>query len=222
MKKIIIISSVMLILVSCKKEASIENNKPSEKVTSLPISDTILISDTTIFYDCEFDGQRQLQIAGLNNCISMTGGTALPYVYNNYGQYTFDFFTDDSLSALTFRRSNINLLPNDTTYLLKNQRMFYGFAPNIYTFTQTLASNNGVIIERHDAAGTVWSTNLGIASQAGSSFQILKLLNLDKSYSTTGITHGIYLFCKFDCTLYDGSGKTMTITNGKMGIVIWL
>jgi len=223
MKKIIVISLLALFFVSCTKEYSFEGATIKQPIThNLPLSDTTLIGDTTVFYDCEFDGQRELQIAGLNNCVVFTGGTAVPYVYNDYGQYTVDFFGNDSLSTLSFLRSNINLMPTDTSYLLKNQRMYQGFTPNTYAYTLNIAGNNGVIIQRHDAAGTPWATNLGIADQSGSTFQIIKEFNVDNAYNTTGVTHGIYLLCKFNCILYDGTGKTITIKNGRMGIVIWL
>jgi hypothetical protein len=89
MKKKIIFSSVLiLILLSCKKEYSLvkgTTNLNTTILSSLPLADTILISDTTLFYDCEFGGQRQLQIVGLNNCISFSGGNGLPYGDNTNG-----------------------------------------------------------------------------------------------------------------------------------------
>ena len=227
MKKIIFSSVLILIFLSCKKEYSLvkgTSNLNTTILSSLPLADSILISDTTLFYDCEFGGKRQLQIVGLNNCISFSGGNGLPYGDNTkgYGAYDFNFFANDSLSALTFRRGNIILLPTDTSYLLQNQRMFHGFVPGNYSYTQNPVINSGVMIERFDSTGKFWSTRLGTADQSSSSFQILKEFNIDPQYSSTGITHYIYIRCQFNCTLYDGKGNKIEVTNGKLGLSIWL
>jgi hypothetical protein len=74
---------LIFLFTSCKKESSKEQETNLSSGTSLPIKDTALIGDTTIFFDVVIDGQRELQIQPLNNySVYWTG--ILPYVAGTY------------------------------------------------------------------------------------------------------------------------------------------
>lgn len=100
--------------------------------------------------------------------------------------------------------------------------MFNGFQAGSYSYTQDLKNNSGVQIHWIDTTGKTWASEFGSADQSGSAFQIINRVNLDTSYNTTGITHGIYIRCAFNCKLYDNTGKNMELKNGRLGISVWL
>ncbi|HEV8504588.1 MAG TPA: hypothetical protein VGQ53_04280 [Chitinophagaceae bacterium] len=208
-----------LALVSCKKELS-NSEQTKQDSTSLPLADTSRISDTTIFFDVVIDGQRQLQIQPLNNyAVYWTG--VVPYTSGSYGLYEQGIMNNAD-HGIILVNGNILLDPGDTSLLLKNKRMFNGFDPGDYPFTQNPDNSTGVQVHWIDQTGKTWGSDFGLADQSISMFQIINRINLDTSYNATGITHGIYVRCAFNCVLYDNSGNTIELKNGRLGISVWL
>jgi hypothetical protein len=73
-----------------------------------------------------------------------------------------------------------------------------------------------------DSAGVAWSTTIRIADETNGFFQIVKQINRDSDYATTGVSHSMHIVCQFECVLYDGKGDGKKIKNGKMGVTLWL
>jgi hypothetical protein len=215
----ICLSIFFLALISCKKELS-NAEQTKQDNTSLPLADTSRINDTTIFFDVVVDGKRQLQIQPLNNYFVYWAGV-VPYTSGSYGLYE-QGITGEANQGLVLIRGNISLDVNDTSILLKNERMVNGFGAGVYPYTQNPNNSSGVQIHWIDPTGKTWATNLGNASQSGNTFQIMDQVNLDTSYNATGITHGIYIRCAFNCTLYNNTGKSIELKNGRLGISVWL
>jgi hypothetical protein len=219
MRRVVSLAIFHVVLISCHKEsAHLPQTKPDDAI-SLPLADTTRINDTTIFFDVVLGGQRQLQIQPLNN-YSVYWAGSVPYISGSYGLYEQGITGNVNQGLVLF--NGISAGPNDTSLVLKNERMFNGFEPGLYSYTQDPNNNSGVQIHWIDPTGKTWSTNLGVADQSGSAFQIINRVNLDTSYNTTGITHSIYIRCSFNCTLYDNTGKILELKNGRLGISVWL
>ncbi len=76
-------------------------------------------------------------------------------------------------------------------------------------YPYSAAATNGVRIYYKTNSGVIWSTDNGIGDQSGSNFRIT--YTKDGTAGTTTIER---FKAHFDCTLYDGLGGSMTITNG--------
>ena len=100
--------------------------------------------------------------------------------------------------------------------------MFNGFGAGIYPYTQNPTNSTGIQVHWIDPTGKTWGSDFGVADQSGGIFQIINRVNLDTSYNATGITHGIYIRCAFNCRLYDNTGKSIELKNGRLGISVWL
>jgi hypothetical protein len=217
MKPIICSSLVIFFLYSCTK-APVAAIAPVITVpASLPLADTSLIGDTTVFYDAEFNGIRELSILPLGPC-NLWQGKWLTFPFD-FSLHTASYDCNFSIGdTLTSTRLEVKIRVNDfsaadTSFTLRYQKTVTGFSPNSFGYAQDLSNTFSVIVSRYDANKTLWATNLGTAGQTGSSFKITR---------GNGIPNGIYFRCSFNCTLYDGTGKTMTIKNGRMGYLLWL
>jgi hypothetical protein len=206
------------VFISCNKELNTQQIK-ANTTSSLPSADTILINDSTIFFDVVIGGQRQLQIQPLNNYgVYWTG--VVPYTSGSYGLYEQGITNGNY--GMVLIRGNIALEGSDTSVLLKNQRMFGGFQPGSYSYTQNPNNSSGVQLHWTDSTGKTWGTDFGVANQSNRAFHIINRANLNTAYNTIGVTHGIYIRCVFNCILYDNTGKTIELKNGRMGVSVWL
>jgi len=76
------------------------------------------------------------------------------------------------------------------------------------------AERDGVVIQWVDAAGTLWSSDLGAADQTGSSFTVTT--NTKIEYQPGQSVYGQYITRgTFSCTLYDGNGNSIHIRDGR-------
>ena len=218
MKNCLLISFLFL-FISCTKEYSFERTSTgSAKKHVLTLADTTLIGDTTNFYDIELNSARQLHIVNID-CIAIFGASGgAGYIIPN-----FEFFADTSASAtFSFQKGNIKLTSADTSRVLYNQKILMEFSPGYYTYTKDPSNTNGIFLQFMNSVRNKWSTMIGAADQTNSSFQIVSQLNLDRDYHLTGISHFIHLYCKFNCILYDGKGNSVILTNGRLGISLWI
>gem|GEM_PF-2235934 len=220
MKKIVVIIVAIASLAGCIKEYSVAGNSGplNTALTSLPLSDTTLIGDTSIFYDCEFNGSREITIHPLGPCnLFQSKYIGFPYDFTSTTLgYDCIFNTSDTLpgTRLEIKIRSIDFLPGDITRELRRQKTLYGLSPAVtFNYAPNLNAASSVIVSRYDAAGTLWSTNLGTANQTGSCFQLIKSLNLPNS---------AYFRCTFNCTLYNSAGQSILLKNGRMGMSIWL
>ena len=205
-------------LFACKKEHSEDTSGASNSSSSLPLADSALITDTTIFFDIEINGDRELQIQPLNSYGVYWEGN-VPYTSGSFGLF-IQGITNNINRGIEITRGNINLEPGDSTFELKKQRMVAGFDPGPYAYTVDPDSYTGVQIKWQDAGGKIWSTSAGTGDQSNSNFQITD--GIIGYYPPTGMIHGVYIRCTFNCILYDGAGKGIQMTNGKVGISVWL
>src|SRR5258705_3538415 len=150
------------VFISCNKESLSPQTKPNT-IISLPLADTVLIGDTTIFFDVVIGGQRQLQIQPLNDYFVYWTGV-IPYTSSSYGLYE-QGITDKANHGLVLIKRNISLDLSDTSVLLKNKRMFGGFEPAYYSYTQNPNNSSGVQMHWIDSTGKTWGTDFGIADQ---------------------------------------------------------
>jgi hypothetical protein len=76
---------------------------------------------------------------------------------------------------------------------------------------------DGVEIRWTDASGTLWSSALGTADQTGSTFVVTDHTLIQYQI---GQQKGGRYFTKgtFSATLYDGTGRSMNVTDGKFGL----
>lgn len=85
-----------------------------------------------------------------------------------------------------------------------------------YAFRREATSSDqimvdGVIIRYTDIYGKVWSTEYGTADQANSNFVLT-----DVEENTMDDASEMLATAEFNCTLYDGDGNRITVTNGKI------
>jgi len=206
-------------LIACKKEHSQDASGTSNATSSLPLSDTALINDTTIFFDIEIDGLRELQIQPLNNYGVYWEGI-VPYTSGSGFGLFIQGITNNINRGIEITRGNIYVDPGDTTIQLEKLRMVAGFYTGPYAYTMDPDSHTGVQIKWQDARGKTWSTSAGTGDQSNSNFQITD--RVIGYYPPTGIIHGVHIRCTFNCILYDGAGNSIQMTNGKVGISVWL
>ncbi len=202
---------------ACQKEFS-TIGKPAP-TSNLPLADTTLIGDSTNFYDITINGTRQLHIVNYNtDALTGANGDSLNDIIQ-----TYDFYADTSGDAtFEFNKGYIKRVPSDSSFLSLNQKLITEFLPGFYTYTNDFNTVDGIVIRFKDSTGKQWSTLQETADQTNSIFQIVTQLNLDPDYSSTGISHGIHLYCKFNCILYDDEGNSLKVTNGRLGISLWL
>ena len=220
MRQVVCLAVFFVVLISCHKQSVRPPETDQDDAASLPLADTSRISDTTVFFDVVVAGDRQLQIQPLNH-YAVYWADQVPYFSGfSYGLYEQGITGYVNQGLVLFKGISVGL--DDTSLLLKNERMFNGFGPGVYLYTQDPKNNSGVQIHWIDSTGKTWGTDLGVADQSASAFQIINRVNLDPSYFTTGITHFIYVRCAFNCILYDETGKTLELKNGRLGISVWL
>jgi len=215
MKTFIVASLIIFTITGCYKEYSFEGLK----TVVLPdaLADTLYINDTTDFYDIQLDGQRQVHVLGHHNLGAWSGASG-----DSVGSILHYFFYPDALTDFEFYKGTLTRNPSDSTFLLMNERVIRSLLPGTFPYTADPQTLNGVYFNMTDSAGVAWSTTFGIADQTNGYFQIIKQINRDDTYATTGISHAMHIVCRFECVLYDGKGNSKKIKNGKMGVTLWI
>ena len=70
--------------------------------------------------------------------------------------------------------------------------------------------SDGVVLNYIDGSGVQWRTDIGSRDQTGSSFEFTEFLNNDDG-TAPNISRS-----NFTCTLYDGFGNSIKVTNGEL------
>jgi len=216
MKRTLIILLTSVIVFGCSKNYSVERNIPVSSTSSL--SDTTFVTDTTDFYDISINEIRSVHVLG-HKLISFAGSSG----DSTFNILDYSFFSDTSGYAdFEFHKGALKKAPDDSTLLLFNKTKIKNLLPGSYPYTQNPKLDNGIYFILRDSNGVTWNTMLGSGNQAGSSFSIEKQVNLDRNFATTGISHSIHIVCRFNCMLYDGKGHEKQISNGRLGLTLWL
>jgi len=79
------------------------------------------------------------------------------------------------------------------------------------TTTPETVSADGIVVAYTDVDGKVWRTDFGTGQQTNSNFRIT-----DKVENTANGNWKYYVKAEFDCTLYDGEGNEIEVTDGKI------
>lgn len=214
MKRIqILVASLLTVLLisSCKKSSDEANGPKASK--EFYIQAKIDTKDYLVQADkVGLDGYAS-GVAYMSH--SSDGATELVIEQSFISKYTSD------LNKLTI--NVVKVIPQ-RTYDNEAQwlQIMYGlFKTSEYTFGRTPQEEDeekdkyveGVVISYIDADGKFWSTDMGSADQAGSMFKITSVTkNTDPQ--TSPFSKQI-ITAEFSCKLYDKSGNSKVVSNGK-------
>lgn len=95
---------------------------------------------------------------------------------------------------------------------LKNTDFKAFFSPGTYPYSKDAV--DGVSVGWTDKAGNHWRTSSGSANQAGSSFKITSVKDVN---ALNG--YFVAVTAEFNCNLYNETGSKKTLTNGKAVVV---
>jgi len=197
---------------SCHKE----QKKSAEFPGETNLSDTSILSDTSLFYDITIDGQREFQVSLQNGYgIYWDGGAGCPPPLNK--PVKFSSGIAGHVKDFRFTKGPLFYTVADTAFPICKQKKFNFFPPGNYAFTDAVTAD-GVSLRWVDANGTEWSTSYGIADQTGSNFTITESIpGPDPSFY-----EGIALRAVFNCRLYDKNGHSNQLINGRFRLSMWL
>lgn len=202
MKNLLYLLVIATLCASCKKSKD-DDPAPSNNNTS----STSLTVNSTAQVKFNSNGTATQVLAGVLNGQTRSGFNAIPpdsslAVYGSYfetfpgGVTEFEIdlgyikFVGDTLSGTLFK----NFMANGSRAYVNDPE-----------------TAKGVVIYR-SINGVLWATNFGTGIQTGSTFNII-----DKQVTYDASTYVTY--CKtlitFNCTLYDGNGNSITLTNGE-------
>ena len=118
--------------------------------------------------------------------------------------YSCDYYNDaTSQSIFSIQKGTLSFLGN-----IADSATFTAFFPKTsYNYSTNAA--NGIDISWWDAGNVQWSTGFGAATQTGSTFTVTEMI----SKKVLGY-QDVKIKGTFNCTLYDGSGNSKTVTNG--------
>jgi hypothetical protein len=213
--------------------------------------DTV-ISDSTNFIDVTLDGKRTLGIndpalspPAWGNIWSPNDPDTSIFMYNRVGT-SFAKNTPNSLPQFSFSLGTVypfskppgqppaNIIEvsvadsffsprnvNYSQYAGDTSFSEVGDSTIVFwrTLTRTLLSP-GVTISWVDSTGTVWETLYGAADQTGSYFTITAFQL--RNAALPGYANIVTLTAGFACTLYDGKGHFMRLTQGRLRQTMWL
>lgn len=216
MKYTLVVLLAIVTVLSCSKNSPVAGN--SSTISSSSLSDTAFVNDSTDFYDITVDEMRTVHVLG-HKLISFTGSSG-DFASN---MIDYSFFSDTSSYAdFEFHKGVLKKTVSDSTLLLFNKKQMINLLPGLYIYTKDPILENGIYLVLRDPNGVTWNTMLGSGDQSGSSFRIEKQLNLDSNFTATGISHSMHIICNFECTVYDGKGHQKKISNGRLGLSLWL
>jgi len=159
--------------------------------------------------------------------IAFTEGTnAMEAIYSNnalggFNSANGNFYNLAKESGLVYKGSNgngypkfsitIGAIPTFPSYPMENSNPTFKalFSVKSYPYDATLI--NGIKTTYTDANGKLWSSALGTADQTGSTFVVTKVV--DGTDPITAV-YEVAIQASFNCTLYDGLGGSLVLTNG--------
>ncbi len=231
-------------LLSCRKSSPVLSG-------NILNADTV-ITDTTIFIDVTLDGKRTLGILdpALNppawgNIWSPIDPDTSIFIYDRAGT-SFAKNTPNSLPQFSFSLGNVNLFSKPPgqppAYIIEVSVADSFFSPRNVDYSQYAGDTSfsvvgdsitvfarrlsrkllspGVNISWVDSTGTVWETLYGAADQTGSYFTIMAFRL--RNAALPGYANIVTLTASFACTLYDGKGHSIRLTQGRLRQTMWL
>ncbi len=201
---VMVFLSVAIITSGCKKDEAAPNSPGTTPITQTT-NDTLIVGQ----FDGNLDG---VEIRSVWYAPPTTGSTAagvttnrLKTVHTSNPDTTIHEFT----STIFFRtlKESLNVIHKakvagvepDTT------EFFNMFPSGSYEYSSS--PFYGVEIVLHDTNNVNWSTAYGIADQTNSSYTRTTLF-------TDSSGKDVFFSAKFNCTLYNKTGQSKTITNG--------
>jgi len=158
-------------------------------------------------YFAKINGTSFSKVIGatVGGAYSTSSQTAIPPDSSNaaYGSVLMDASLTNEYFDVT--RNGHHFLGSSA----ENSEFLDFFSAGNYSYTTEEV--NGVSISwRDETTGTIWTTYNGSSDQTGSEFVIeqVKVLSTQFEYTIKVLAH-------FNCKLYDGSGNSKTVTEGK-------
>jgi hypothetical protein len=197
-----LIAAFVLVAGGCSKD----DNDSATNSTGGTGASTINI-DSPWQYSAKIDGTSYSKIIGttVGGAYSTSSQTAIPPDSSNaaYGSTLMDASLTDLYFDMT--RNGHHFLGSSA----ENTEFLDFFTAGNYNYTTE--EINGVSISwRDETTGTIWTTYNGSADQTGSAFVIEQVKVLSSQFEYT-----IKVLAHFNCKLYDGSGNSKTVTEGK-------
>lgn len=130
---------------------------------------------------------------------------------NGIVKTTYSAAVDDStISGIEIDKGTLQL-PEDSFSTCSEMQQFMLNGFNIYSDSAV----NGIQVTYTDKGGNKWSTSLGSRKQLNGSFVILDSKMEDLSIAKGGLSVCcLKSLIKFNCTLYDKSGRSIELTDG--------
>ena len=193
---VLLLISVTVMFFSCKKE------EPNDPDPTEPFHIQFEVNGTTIRYEDEVDnygngpGRRTLNEAD-NTCRS-------EYTLFSRNQSDPDYIKSSIVIELVKKFSQTPSY-NDIFNIWGTGTYEYG----MWSEDSIAGSTEGVVFTYTDETGKVWSSGLLFGEQNGAEFQITEHRAVSDELFNA-ISKG-----SFSCEFHDGSGNSLTITNGE-------
>lgn len=220
MKKLpLILLAGMLVFTSCKKDK--EEETPTPTTPTAPTAPPV--TSNPYYFTAKFNGSKKEAGAVTNvfNFNAYTNGSGQG-TSSGSGNYVTELYTlfltmkDAIYSSTTSPRFEVGFIDaslveptSDGEYEAMISTGSYGYGKE-----DGLSTVEGVYVKYYDhTTNKVWSTNLGTGDQTGSTFNVTNYVdnpNYNNDYILKVFT------ATFSCKLYDDSGNSITVTEGKV------
>lgn len=203
MKKLFYLAVIISLHSSCKKSSD-EETAPTTNNSS---SATTLTVNSTSQVKFNSNGTATQILSGVVNAQTSSGLTGFPpdSTLRAYGSAFVTF--PGSQTVFEIKLGFVKYL-GDTL----SGTAFQSFMANgPRSYVNDTEQFKGVVISQY-INGVLWATNLGSGIQTGSSFNIV---DKQVTYNSTNYITYCKTLITFNCTLYDGNGNSIVITNGE-------
>ena len=207
MNKIItgaIFVSLLVLLASCAKK---DDPQPVPTPTP-PAGDYIYFFKATMDGNAVEVGQKKLSMKYQNGMSQSGEGDQ----GNNYQVIQTTYFSDISDDTKpVYSVGMISTFPGYSStpdYKTRAEAITTGYQD--YGYDDPTVVSDGAFVEYWDNAGEYWSTTKGSGNQSGSSFTITSYKDNTDGYSVK------IMEAEFNCMLYNQSGASIKVTNGKV------
>jgi hypothetical protein len=214
----VVLVAITFLMTSCDKELSCENCLQTVKPLPVPQGDSAL------YYQFTLDNKNYQAIAYQNNFI-VTGTIDWSSIADRDSGAVIGSglvppnTTSFPLAPFTFGLER-GVIKNYSTLTLNSFQGF--FATGNYAYADlkevippfTPPNSNGIALLWVDESGIIWRTDNGSGNQDGSKFTIATKQSMIYPWSTTLFPTRIT--ADFNCKIYDDSGRSKQITNGKL------
>lgn len=209
---------VFFLFTGCAKELSCENCTGT--IEPLPP----ITSDSLLYYQFTLENKNYQAIAYQNNFIVAASPDWNPSAGKDSGTVIRFYIQPPNTSGFMLAPFTLGLergIFKFYTNLSANQFKDY-FAAGNYTYASlqdilppyTPVLQNGFAIQWADENGVIWRTDKGSGDQSGSRFTITS--RQDATYQWALGVAPIRVAAEFTCKIYDDTGRSKKITNGRL------